>query len=70
MWSFDGNIGGSCQLEHCDGATGTYSRNIYTQGAFHVCLGAFGINVCSYKYPRLYMTVMAGGTYYHSEYGN
>jgi len=61
-WAFDGNIGGNCTNEFCTGMTGASTETVWTQGKFHVCLGALGINYCSYKYPRVSITVNANGT--------
>jgi hypothetical protein len=58
-WSFDGNIGTNCSLEHCKGrGVGTYSTDAWTQGSFHACvLGKF----CVYKYPLVDIWVHGDG---------
>jgi hypothetical protein len=54
LWSWDGNVATNCQLEHCNnrGVSSTNAQ-VWTEGQFHACLGALGINYCEYKYPQV-----------------
>lgn len=63
-WSFDGHVYTSCgpqDPEHCTGKVGEYSETAATQGHYHVCLGAIGINYCKHKYPWLSIWVHGDG---------
>jgi hypothetical protein len=61
-WSFDGNIAGNCNLEGCDGKTGTYSSNAWTQGKYHVGFTVAGFGYVVNKYPQINITVYADGS--------
>jgi hypothetical protein len=65
-WSFDGHIGTNCGAEGCDGRTGAYSENAWTQGAYHICWTVWGVGYCVNKYPLISITVYADGSSYAS----
>jgi hypothetical protein len=57
-WSFDGNVGSNCQLEHCNNrGYGTYSTDAWTEGSFHACV----IWYCPHKYPIVDIWVHGDG---------
>lgn len=59
-WTFQGNIGSDCSLEHCNGrGSGSYSTNAYTQGQFAVCAAW----CAEYKYPWVNISVTAAGDF-------
>jgi hypothetical protein len=54
LWSWDGNVATNCTYEHCNNrGVGTTNAQVWTEGQFHACLGALGINYCQYKYPQI-----------------
>jgi GNAT superfamily N-acetyltransferase len=54
LWSRDGNVATNCTYEHCNNrGIGTTNAQVWTEGQFHACLGALGINYCQYKYPQI-----------------
>jgi hypothetical protein len=54
LWSWDGNVATNCTYEHCNNrGVGSTNAQVWTEGQFHACFGALGINYCQYKYPQI-----------------
>lgn len=65
LWGFDGHVSTNCAQETCPNrGVGTSLGYDWTQGQFHACLGALGINICSYKTPQVGIHFMGNGGAY------
>jgi hypothetical protein len=70
LWTFDGNISSNCSLEHCDNrGVGAGAADVMSQGQFHVCLGALGLNICRTKTPKIDISYFGSGYAYASTSG-
>jgi hypothetical protein len=60
FWQFRGHIGSNCDAEHCNGQTGHYYQQVWTQGLFAHCY-----NWCSHEQtPGVSITVTGGGDWW------
>ena len=60
FWQWRGHIGSNCSSEHCNGQTGHYYQEVWTQGHFAHCY-----TWCSHEQtPGVSMTVTGGGDWW------